>query len=97
LSGKKTLDKNEGMLFDYKSNPQIVFFWMKDMRIPIDIIWISNYKIVKIDDNTPVSPLGISDSNLTKYSSNVPIDYVLEVNGGFSEKNNIKVGDNVKI
>ena len=63
------------------------------MLIPLDIIWIGNGKIVKIDENVPAPVAGTSDSKLLNYSPGSPIDYVLEVNAGFSDKNNFKVGD----
>ena len=84
LSGTTSLEENNGMLFvfDPEASPT---FWMKDMLISIDIIWISDGKVVKIDKNVQI------DSKT--YNPGQPIDYVLEVNAGFSDKNNIKVGD----
>lgn len=96
LSGTATLEVNSGMLFvfDSKANP---VFWMKDMLIPLDIIWINNGKIVKIDKNVPIAKPGTPDSKLTTYSNSLPVDYVLEVNAGFADINNIKVGDQVDL
>ena len=51
----------------------------------LDIIWISNNKIVRIDKNVEPEP-NVIDSKLTKYPAPSEIDYVLEVNGGFSDK-----------
>ncbi len=94
LAGVTSLETNSGMLFIFnpKANPT---FWMKDMAIPLDIIWISDGKIVKIDKSVPVPAPGTEDKNLKAYSPGQLIDYVLEVNAGFSNKNNIKVGDSV--
>lgn len=91
LSGYKNLGENEGMLFVFpdKSEPA---FWMKDMLIAIDIIWIVDGKIVKIDKNIPVPQAGSPDASLKLYKPGVPISHVLEVNAGFSDKNKIKVG-----
>ena len=51
LSIKNTLNESEGMLFPFDT-PGEYSFWMKDMKFPIDIIWIdSNYKIVYIEKN----------------------------------------------
>ena len=41
LSGRKSLNQDEGMLFVFENN-EPHFFWMKDMNFPIDMIWISN-------------------------------------------------------
>lgn len=93
LGGRSTLPENNGMLFVFDSKPVMVNFWMKDMLMPIDIIWIANNKITKIDKNVPFYPAGTPDNQLKVYGPSSPIDYVLEVNSGFSAKNNIKVGD----
>ena len=39
LSGKETLPENEGLFFIFKEIGKHPF-WMKDMRFPVDIIWI---------------------------------------------------------
>ena len=87
LSGVTSLGKSEGMLFVFDSKDVTPSFWMKGMKIPLDIIWIDDGKIVKIDNNVPFS-------NQEKlYTPGQPIDYVLEVNVGFSDKNSLKIGD----
>lgn len=96
LSGRKTLGKNEGMLFVFAKDTQ-PSFWMKDMNFSIDIIWINDGKIVQIDKNVPNPPPGTADSQLPLFSPNETIDYVLEVNAGFSEKNIFQVGDPVDL
>lgn len=87
LSGISSLPENEGVFFVFAEKDTTPSFWMKDMLIPLDIIWINDGKIVKIDKNVP-----ISDPNKL-YSPSQPIDYVLEVNAGFSDKNGLEVGD----
>jgi len=91
LSYQKILDKDSGMLFIFFEKKNMSF-WMKDMNFPLDIVWISGNKIVKIDKNLP--PAGSEPKK--NYYSGVPVDYVLEVNGNFCDSNNIKVGDEVK-
>jgi len=93
LSETTNLPENEGMLFFF--NGESPSFWMKDMSIPIDIIWIASGNVVKIDENVP--PPTSSSEKLQTYIPPHPIDFVLEVNAGFAERNNIKVGDEVKI
>lgn len=96
LSGVSSLKNNSGMLFVFspKSNP---FFWMKDMMIPLDMIWITDAKIVKIDKNISAPSVNTQDRDLKTYSAGQPIDYILEVNGGYSDKNGIKTGDGVDL
>lgn len=91
LSERNHLPAEQGMLFVYNES-QIIRIWMKDMRFAIDIIWIDeNSKIIHIEND--VQP----DSFPKIFSSQEPARYVLEVNAGFAEKNNIKIGDEIKI
>lgn len=89
LSNREKLDDNSGMIFVFSKGSKPTF-WMKDTKIALDIIWINDNKIVGIEKN--VQPeIDKKDSELKKYTSPSIIDYVLEVNAGFSDKNNIKV------
>lgn len=97
LSGVTSMDAGSGMLFVFDSKAVTPTFWMKDMLIPLDTIWIGNGKIIRIDKNIPAPAPGTADINLKTYSAGQPIDYVLEVNAGFSVKNNISVGDAVDL
>jgi len=95
LSGKTSLPQNAGMLFVF-DKPDIYDFWMRDMKFPLDIVWIYNDKIVTIVDNLQPT----SETNLMKiprFKSVLPADKVLEVNAGIANKYNLKVGDKVII
>lgn len=92
LSYREKLEADSGMLFIF-NNYQVRGFWMKEMNFPIDIIWIANGQIVGIEKNVPVS----TATPLPVYYSPQEVNLVLEVNAGFSDKNNIKVGDMLKI
>ena len=91
LSGHPGLEENEGMLFVFGLSEKHGF-WMKDMNFAIDMIWIGeDMKIVYIKKNaTPESypEIFIPTQNAK---------YVLEVVAGFSEKNNVKVGDQLEM
>ncbi len=93
LSNKESLPEGQGVLFVFAQKDIRPPFWMKDMNFAIDIIWIDDDKIVEIDKNIQPPAKDTPDSELTLYTPNQPIDYVLEVNAGFSEENNIEVGD----
>lgn len=97
LDGRDSLEDNHGMLFVFDSQNVTPSFWMKDMKFPLDIIWINDGKVVKVDKNVQPPKVGVQDSDLAIYSPGQPIDYVLEVNGGYSDKNNLKVGDSVNL
>lgn len=97
LSGRSSLGANSGMIFVFDSKGVTPGFWMKDMLITLDFIWIAGGKIVKIDKNVQPAPTGTPDNALPVYYPGQPIDYVLEVNGGFSDTNHIQVGDSVNL
>ena len=88
LSNREFMEENKGMLFVFPGK-QIRRFWMKDMNFPLDIVWLDDNKIIKIDQNA--QPEGNSPTR--RYSSPMPINYVLEVNAGWCNQNNIKVGN----
>jgi uncharacterized membrane protein (UPF0127 family) len=92
LSDRENLCADCGLLFIFPEK-KVRNFWMKNMHFPIDIIWISDNKILNISHNLP--PEGEHPANT--YSSAEPVDYVLEVNAGWTEKRGVGVGDKVLI
>lgn len=97
LGGRKLLAENSGMLFVFDQKDIFPGFWMKDMLISIDIIWINDGTVAKIDKNIEPPAPGTVDSQLKLYRPDTPIDYVLEVRAGFSDKNSIGIGDSVDL
>ena len=97
LSRFDSLGTNDGMLFTFDQENLKPPFWMKDMKFPIDIIWINDNKIIQIDKDVQPAQEGIPESELTLYLPEEPVDYVLEVNAGHTEQNGINVGDKVEI
>jgi uncharacterized membrane protein (UPF0127 family) len=93
LSIKENLQENEGMIFPYNA-PKILSFWMKDMKFPIDIIWLdADKRVVHIEKNLqPCSPFLPCPS----YSPDVMSQYVLETVAGFSDRNGITIGTQVE-
>jgi uncharacterized membrane protein (UPF0127 family) len=70
---------------------------MKDMLIPIDIIWIRNGKILQINKDIQPPAENIPDSKLQLYTTKEPVNYVLEVPAGYSNKSGFKVNDSVDL
>jgi len=93
LGNRDSLNFNSGMFFIFKeeTNPN---FWMKEMKFPIDIIWIDeNMKISGINKN--LQPC-IKDFCPT-YHPEEKIKYVLEINAGLSENFGFEIGDKFKL
>lgn len=97
LSGRDSLPENEGMLFVFEKKDVSVPFWMKDMRFPIDMIWINDGKVDQFLENIQPQPENTPENKLRFYVSYNLIDYVLEVNAGFVAKSKIAVGDPVEL
>jgi uncharacterized membrane protein (UPF0127 family) len=77
-----------GMVFPYNNISQRDFH-MQNCKIPLDIIFIVNNKINKIEHNAPPCKGGWCP----KYSGKA--DNVLELPGGYCKKHNINIGDNI--
>lgn len=95
LSGREKLGRREGMLFVYDGY-YLPGFWLKDMLIPIDIIWIKDQMVVGYEKNL-LPPGLVADRDLIIYSPPTFVNYVLEVNAGLVEEKQIKIGDLVEI
>ena len=96
LGYRNSLLPKHGMLFPY-DHKERYDFGMMGMKFPLDFIWIAGGKIVRIDKNIPIPAPNTPDDKLKTYSAGDPIDYILEVNAGFSDQNKIKVGDSVDL
>lgn len=94
LGERDKLDLNAGMVFIV--NPERrMSFWMKGMRFPLDIIWVSENRIAGIEKNVqPPSPP--EEYPRTVVTSPSAVSYVIEVNAGWTEKNDVNIGDRVK-
>lgn len=91
LSGRDSLTPMTGLYFTF-SQAEERTFWMKNMKFPIDIIWIKGDEIVRVDYDA--LPEGNDPQNF--YMSKEAVDRVLEINNGEAMKYNIKAGDKVK-
>lgn len=89
------MNENQGMIFIFAQKNIRPSFWMKGMLISLDMIWINDGKVAQIHKDVP--PPQSPTDNLPLYTPDQPIDYVLEVNAGFSDRNEIKIGDSVEL
>lgn len=84
LQGVEHLKDNEGMLFIY-DKPQTVGFWMKDTKIPLDIIFINeDEEVISIYEGAPYSETIAEEDD---------VKYVLELN----QNSGTKPGDEVDL
>jgi len=92
LSGRENLSNNQGMLFIFEEKGKYPF-WMKEMKFPIDIIYINDDTVVHIVKNAaPPENLGTIPE---RYIPPEPVNYVLELNAGKVEELNIEKGSKI--
>jgi uncharacterized membrane protein (UPF0127 family) len=86
LGNRPSLPQDQGMLFVF---PRMDFhgIWMLNMAFPIDVVWIDEDKeIVGLTKN--IDP----KTYPAIFMSPKPVKYILELNSGFIDKNNIATG-----
>jgi uncharacterized membrane protein (UPF0127 family) len=89
LSNRDSLATNAGMLFLFPSS-DTYSFWMKDTRIPLDIIWLNNHIVVDMVTLEPES-----GETIPQYTPTHAADAVLEINKSEAAAHNLKAGDHV--
>lgn len=85
LMYRSSMQENQAMLFIMDSE-EIQSFYMKNTRIPLDIIYFSADSVV-VDIKKDTKPF-----DTTGLPSAKPAKFVLEVNAGLSDKWGIEVG-----
>jgi len=88
LMYRESMNDNQGMLFIF-NDERIHSFYMKNTEFPLDIIYI------KADSTIASFQENAQPYNETGLSSQVPIQFVLEVNAGLAEKWLLEVGDKI--
>jgi Uncharacterized conserved protein len=95
LMFRENLEENKGMLFIFSKDEER-YFWMKNTLIDLDIIFIdSKGKIINIAEEVPHSYIAASEEEVATAEGFGK--YVLEVNGGFAKKHNLKAGDRLNL
>ncbi len=90
LSNQEHLPENQGMLFIFQQSGNYGF-WMKDMKIPLDIIWLDqNLEVIEIITAQPCK------ETCTTHSPTQKAKYVLEINAGLATKYNIEIKSKAK-
>jgi uncharacterized membrane protein (UPF0127 family) len=92
LMYRTTLAADRGMLFPFQP-PQTVSFWMKNVRFPLDMIFLRNGVVQDIAASVPPC----TNEPCSTYGPKVPIDQVIELRGGRAAELGLKVGDRVQL
>ena len=90
LSNIELMSTSGGMIFIF-DKLDFYYFWMKDMKFPLDFIFIKNNEIVDLLENIAVETYPKSFTSKTKANK------VIELNAGEIKKSGIKIGDKLDI
>ncbi len=89
LMFREQIGPREGMLFDWGS-PRESSMWMRNTLIPLDMLFIAaDGRIHRIAERT-------TPHSLTPVDSRGPVRATLELQGGITERLDIRVGDRVQ-
>lgn len=95
LGGREDLGEYDGMLFVY-SAPFVIGVVMRDMLFPIDVVWLNDGVVVDIAPYLVPEP-GVAEADLKVYFPRDKADMFLELEGGWTAKNNLKIGDKLEM
>lgn len=94
LMYREHLDADRGMLFTF-TQPQAWVFWMKNTKIPLDLIWINDKKkIIHMEQNVPICTR--TDDSCPQYRPNEDALYVLELAAGRAESLKLQRGSKLQ-
>ena len=103
LGNLPALGTREGMLFVFPDASRPIF-WMKDMKFPIDIVWLKkgkgvegleSFEVVDKEQNAPVPPDPANPD--LRYLPEADADLVLELPAGAFAAHHLANGDHLDI
>lgn len=92
LMYRTQLAAHAGMLFPF-AEVKPVAFWMKNTKIPLDMLFIRNQTVVHVVNQAP--PCLTEQCPI--YTSEYPVDSVIELAGGTAKKQHIHPGTTIQL
>jgi hypothetical protein len=92
LMYRTSLADHRGMLFPF-SPPRRVSFWMKNVSLDLDMVFLRNGVVQAIESNVPPC----QNDPCPTYGPDVEIDQVIELRGGRAIELGLKQGDVISI
>jgi uncharacterized membrane protein (UPF0127 family) len=89
LMHRESLAADHGMIFLFGSEAPRTF-WNHDVHFPLDLLFLGK-------DGTIVSIKRMESYSDLNVSSDVPAEYVIELNAGTADKLKVKVGDHLTL
>ncbi len=107
LSGSDPLEQNEGMLFVFADRKERAV-WMKEMRFPIDVIWLELVPLSDADVAQAPSVQAryrvvgtetelVPESYPASFRSGRPVDAFMEIPAGMVRQLSVVVGQEINI
>ena len=103
LGGRKTIPKQEGMLFAYPKR-DVLGFWMKGCLTDIDIVYVSSdgrilsmHRMKRPPERRPDERIATYEARLPRYSSRHLVQFALEFAPGTIDRLGLEVGDRLKL
>ncbi|MDX1410375.1 MAG: DUF192 domain-containing protein, partial [Saprospiraceae bacterium] len=89
---RESMPRDHGMLFIF-SGETMRSFWMKNTKIPLDIIYFNkDLELVSVANARPCRT-----STCGSYPSDGPAMYVLELNAGLADELGLAAGDRLEV
>jgi uncharacterized membrane protein (UPF0127 family) len=92
LMFREQLPANRGMLFPF-SQPRFPQFWMKNVLIPLDMIFLKEGVVQAVYFHVP----GCQQDPCPIYAPNRLADQVIELAGGRAKELGVQVGDRISL
>ncbi|BEQ15638.1 DUF192 domain-containing protein [Desulfoferula mesophila] len=89
LGGRQNLAPGQGMLFIFAG--RALGMCMRDMKFPLDFVWLDQGKVCQIDPNVPAGGERVT------VRAKVPAQMVLEVPSGWAQEHGVYVGQEVRV
>jgi uncharacterized protein len=94
LMFREALPDNRGMFFPF-SEARIARFWMNNVPVALDMIFIKEGKVIAIAHSAP--PCQTKPENCPLYGPDTFVDGVIELRGGRAKELNLTMGDLIEI
>ncbi|MEA5510217.1 DUF192 domain-containing protein [Crocosphaera sp. UHCC 0190] len=92
LMYRKSIEKNQGMIFLFEEL-RPVRFWMKNVTIPLDMIFLANGKVKAVISEVPPC----NSDPCPTYGPETLVNQVIELGGGQARELGIKEGDKLDV
>ncbi len=96
LGKRDSLENADAMLFLFGPIPGEITIVMRDMRFPIDIVWLNAGEVVDIAPNVPIEP-NANEVTFTRYRPRTDANMVIEFPAGWVDEHGLKIGDTMTV